>query len=517
MKRLRPAAAAAAALVVTAAGCTGGDPGSGNGDQAPSPGLEPFYSQGIDWAPCTDGGSRFECGVFEVPMDYGDPDGRRLEIAVKRLPASGRSGGSLLVNPGGPGGSGYDYAAAAPSVVGEGVRERFDVVGFDPRGVARSEPVSCLDPAGMDAYLGADLESEDGDGDPLEVTAEGLEELEESARGFVEGCRERAGELMMHLGTENVARDMDVLRAVLGDDRLTYLGKSYGTLIGARYADLFPDRAGAMVLDGVLAADLDALETGVQQAGGFETALRAFVEDCQAREECPVGTAEDGVDAGVERIAGLLDRAGREPLENTTGDGREVGRTRVELGISGALYSEGSWGEVRDALGDAIEDGDGTALLRLGDRLYGRDEPRTYTNSVSALVAVNCSDAPAPRDIGAYRDAAREAAQESPLFGASSAWAVLTCAYWPQEAVSEEWEPDAEGADPILVVGTTRDSATPFAWAEELAEDLDSGVLLTYDGDGHTAYGTGDACVDGAVDAYLLEDRVPEEGLTCGA
>ncbi|MDA2806989.1 alpha/beta hydrolase [Nocardiopsis suaedae] len=518
MKRLLPAAAAAAALVVTAAGCSGGTGGGPDpAASAPDAALEPFYAQAIDWGPCPDGGAEFECGVFEVPMDYADPGGRALEIAVKRLPAEGESEGSLLVNPGGPGGSAYDYAGAATSAVSEDVRERLDVVGFDPRGVARSEPISCLPPERMDDYLGADLVSEDGDGDPLEVGDAGVEELEESVKGFVEGCRERAGDLMMHMGTENVARDMDVLRAVLGDERLTYLGKSYGTLIGAYYADLFPERVGAMVLDGALDPELDALETTVQQAGGFETALRAFVEDCQGREDCPLGGEEDGVDAGVDRVADLLQEAGREPLDTSADDGREVGRARVEMGIMGALYSEGYWGEVRGALTDAIEDGDGTALLRLGDRLYDRDDPRAFTNSVSSLVAVNCSDAPAPRDPEAYRRAAEEAAEASPLFGPSSAWAAFTCAYWPEEAVADPWEADAPGADPVLVVGTTRDSATPYAWAEELADGLDSGVLLTYEGDGHTAYRSGAPCVDAAVDGYLLEHEVPEDGLTCGA
>ena len=508
-------AACAAALAVAVAGCTGegADSGGQGAGQAPEPGLEGFYAQEIDWGGCEDGGDGFECGVYEVPLDYGDPEGERLEIAVKRLPAEGGAQGSLLVNPGGPGGSGYDYAGAAASVVGPDVRDRFDVVGFDPRGVARSEPIVCLDQEGMDDYLGTDVLSEDGDADPAEVTDAGVERLEEGNRAFVEGCEERAGDLMMHMGTASVARDMDVLRAVLGDEDLNYLGKSYGTMIGAVYADLFPERVGAVVLDGALDPGLDQLQAGIEQAGGFETALRAFVEDCQGQRDCPVqgGNAE----AGAAWIEGLLERAGREPLDNPSGDGREIGRARAELGIAGALYSEATWPDLRAALTEADEEHSGGGLLALGDQMYGRDDEEDYLNSTSALVAVNCSDSPSPRDPEAYREAAERAEEEYPLFGASFSWAAMTCAYWPEEAVAEQREPTAAGADPILVVGTTRDSATPYEWSQKLAETLESGVLLSRDGDGHTGYRMGDACVDRAVEAYLLDREVPEDGEAC--
>ncbi|WP_420157244.1 alpha/beta hydrolase [Nocardiopsis sp. CNT-189] len=509
-------AACAAALAVAAAGCTGegADPGGrGGADRAPEPGLEGFYSQEIDWGACEDGDEDFECGAYEVPLDYGDPGGERLEIAVKRRPAAAEAKGSLLVNPGGPGGSGYDYAGAASSVVGLDVRKHFDVVGFDPRGVARSEPIACLDLEGMDDYLGTDVLSEDGDADPAEVTDAGVERLEEGGRAFVEGCRERAGDLMMHMGTDSVARDMDVLRAVLGDEELTYLGKSYGTMIGAVYADLFPERVGAVVLDGALDPELDQLEAGIEQASGFETALRAFVEDCQGLPDCPVRGS--GADAGTAWIEDLLEKAGREPLEGPPGDDREVGRARAELGIAGALYSEQTWPELRAALAEADEEGGGAGLLALADAMYGRDDEEEYLNSTSALVAVNCSDAPSPRDPEAYREAAERAEEEYPLFGASFSWSAMTCAYWPEEAVADRPAPTAEGAAPILVVGTTRDSATPYEWSEKLASTLESGVLLSRDGDGHTGYRMGDGCVDRAVEAYLLEREVPEDGEAC--
>src|SRR5690606_20168396 len=272
-------------------------------------------------------------------------------------------------------------------------------------------------------------------------------------------------------------------------------------------------RVGAVVLDGALDPGLDQLQAGIEQAGGFETALRAFVEDCQGQRDCPVqgGNAE----AGAAWIEGLLERAGREPLDNPSGDGREIGRARAELGIAGALYSEATWPDLRAALTEADEEHSGGGLLALGDQMYGRDDEEDYLNSTSALVAVNCSDSPSPRDPEAYREAAERAEEEYPLFGASFSWAAMTCAYWPEEAVAEQREPTAAGADPILVVGTTRDSATPYEWSQKLAETLESGVLLSRDGDGHTGYRMGDACVDRAVEAYLLDREVPEDGEAC--
>ncbi|CAM3781437.1 alpha/beta hydrolase [Nocardiopsis rhodophaea] len=502
----------ALALVLVATGCTAATSVGGEDSGGDSEPLAAFYQQDIEWQGC---GEDFECGSYEVPLDYDDPAGERLEIAVKRLPASGSDVlGSLVINPGGPGGSGYDYVDAASGVVSRPVRERFDVVGFDPRGVGRSAPLTCLDSDELDEFVAMDYGGGGGGSDPADVSAAGLADMEEANRAFVEGCRERSGDLMLHVGTADVARDMDVLRAVLGDEGLTYLGKSYGTYIGTRYADLFPERVRALVLDGAIDPDMDQLELSVQQAQGFETALRAFVADCLDTTECPLGDEDATVDDGVDKLVGLMERAGEKPLRNTSGDGREVNRTRVELGVMAALYSESFWPRVRSALADAFE-GDGTGLLMLGDDLYERSDEESYENSAAALVAVNCSDHPGPRDIDAYEQAVDQAAEEAPIFGPTLTWGALTCAYWPQEAVAEPEPMDAPGAAPILVIGTTRDSATPYEWAERLAEGLESGVLLTREGDGHTGYRKGSPCVDDAVDAYLLEETPPDGGTVC--
>ncbi|GAA3443010.1 alpha/beta hydrolase [Planomonospora venezuelensis] len=478
---LRTAAATALALSVTAC--------SGAGRTA----------SGLDWADCGDG---FQCAELAVPLDHDEADGEKIGISVIRLPASGERIGSLLVNPGGPGASGVEYARSARSVVGEAVRERFDVVGFDPRGVGGSEPVRCLPPESLDDFVGLDGSPDS----PGEATA-----LEEGARRFAAGCQARSGRLLPHVGTADAARDMDLLRAALGDDRLTYLGKSYGTQLGAAYADLFPGRVRALVLDGAVDPSLPPLEMSAAQARGFETALDAFLADCVKAEDCPFGGSAA---SARKEVAALLRRADREPLKNALGDGRSIGEAWTTLGIVTPLYDRESWPVLRSALAEALE-GDGTTLLRLADILLDRREDGTYANQTEAGLAVTCADAVFPGDSRAYAEAARESAGTAPLFGPFVVWGSLPCAYWPVEGEASGQKFDAPGAPPIMVVGTTRDPATPYEWSEALAGRLSSGVLVGFEGDGHTAYLTGSDCVDRLVDTYLITLAVPEDGTRC--
>lgn len=506
----------AAVALLAVSGCTVQEAEGPEEGPTPSEAVpEEFTEQGLEWGACEEGASGTECATFEVPLNYDEPEGERIEIAVKRFPSeSGDPAGSLVVNPGGPGGSGFDFADAAPFITSDEVRSNFDVVGFDPRGVGRSTPLTCMDTDGIDEYLGAEYDTEDDTGDTAALTEEGVSEAAESSRDFVAACEEQAPDLMMHVGTEDVARDMDVLRALLGDDQLTYMGASYGTHIGAQYAEQFPDRVRALLLDGAVDPSQTPLEAGVAQATGFETALRAFVDDCLGREECPLGGPGDEIEDGVQALTDFLEGAAEQPLDNA-GDDREVNRARAELGMMSALYSEEFWERVREGITVGMEEGDGTVLMQLADDLYSRGEPAAYENSTAMLSAVNCSDSPGPRDVDVYEEAADAAGEESPLFGPGLAWGTLTCAFWPEEAVSEGGELTAEGADPIMVLGTTRDSATPYAWSEALAEQLDPGFLLTRDGDGHTGYLMGDPCIDGIVDDYLVDLTVPEDGMAC--
>jgi pimeloyl-ACP methyl ester carboxylesterase len=449
----------------------------------------------------TDCGGGFECATLRVPLAHRRP-GEQVGIAVIRLPASGGAGeriGSLVVNPGGPGASGVEYARAARVVLGAEVRKRFDVVGFDPRGVGRSAPVECLSDAELDAFVALD-------GTP-DTAGERLA-LEEGARRFAEGCRRRSGRLLPHLGTVDVAHDLDLLRQALGERRLTYLGKSYGTLLGAVYASLFPGRVRAMVLDGALDPGGSRVRLGVEQAAGFERALRAYAEDCLAAGGCPFRNRTVG--GAVQEVSGLLRRADERPLR---GDGRRrVTQAVAVLGLLGPLYGRALWPELTETLRHAFQ-GDGALLLRNADQLTGRHDDGTYSNETEANMAVNCADGPHPRQPATYGRNAAAARERAPRFGPYLVWSSLPCAYWPHPPALGPLT--AKGAAPILVIGTERDPATPYAWARRLAGELGSGVLLGYRGDGHTAYSSGSRCVDEVVEEYLVAGVAPEDGAVC--
>ncbi|NHC16132.1 alpha/beta hydrolase [Motilibacter deserti] len=512
--RTRLVGAGLLAAVLLAAGCTSDGDGSasdgpaaaGTGSAAPSAGgasegaLAGYYGQELDWGSC---GESYQCAKLRVPVDYADPEGGDLELSVVRRPAGKKSErvGSLLVNPGGPGGSGIDYARSAENF-STTLLTRFDIVGFDPRGVGTSSPIDCLSDEQTDTFLAVDASPDDA----REEAA-----YAEQSRLLGEGCEARSGEVLPHVGTVDAAKDMDVLRAVLGDETLTYLGKSYGTYLGAVYAEQFPDKVGRFVLDGALDPTLTDEALNLGQAKGFETALTAFVDDCLQQEECPL---TGGRDAGLAQVRGLLDDIDREPLRSD--DGREVTQPLAALGLATGLYSKDFWPYLEVAIADAL-DGDGTTLLTLTDAQTDRTEDGTYaSNGNEVIYAVNCLDKPSDvTDLEAWRERAATAERAAPTFGALLGWSSLPCATWPARSDTGPHEIAAPGAAPILVVGTTRDPATPYEWAQGLAGQLESGRLLTFDGDGHTAYASGSRCVDEAVDAYLVEGTLPAEGARC--
>ncbi|WP_432506396.1 alpha/beta hydrolase [Kineococcus arenarius] len=509
MRRPAPVLVTAAALLL--GGCSllpGGEPepapvGTASAvasEAASDPALAAFYGQDLEWADC---GGGFECTRLTVPVDYADPHGATVSLAVVRL-RTGATGddrlGSVVLNPGGPGASGVEYARAAQDVLTEDVRAHFDVVGFDPRGVGGSDPLQCLDDDEVDEFLAADPTPDDD--------AE-VRRLQELSAQLGRGCV-ASGELAGHVDTRTAAKDLDVLRAVLGDEKLTYLGKSYGTYLGALYAEQFPQRVGRFVLDGAIDPSLSSEEVNAGQAAGFELALRSYVQDCLAGDDCPLS---GGTDAAVGQVRALLARLDAEPLR--AGGGRELTQGLAYYALAYPLYAPSLWPRLTEALTDAFR-GDGAAMLALADAYASRRADGGYANNSSTVIhAVNCLDRADEQTVQEVRESVPEFEAASPTFGAFLAWGGLTCAEWPVPAVGPAEPVDAAGAAPILVVGTTRDPATPYAWAQGLAEQLDSGRLLTYDGDGHTAYRTGSACVDEAVDAYLLAGEMPDEGARC--
>ncbi|MFE7132841.1 alpha/beta hydrolase [Streptomyces sp. NPDC057638] len=511
-RMFRNSVLAVAAAGLLASGCTGegsspqasaSTSGGTAADSRQRAALRTYYAQRLAWRAC--GAPGFQCASLKVPLEYGNPGGASIALAVARTKATGPGQriGSLLVNPGGPGGSAVGYLQ---SYAGIGypaqVRARYDIVAVDPRGVARSAPVQCLSGKEMDRYTQVDQTPDSA----TETTR-----LATAYQGFAEGCAKRSAKVLPHVSTVAAARDMDILRAVLGDRTLTYVGASYGTFLGATYAELFPARSGRLVLDGALDPSLSAQQVNRDQTAGFETAFRSFAADCVTQSDCPLGTGS--VTAASARLKEFFTTLDARPVP--TGESRPLGEALATTGVLTAMYDEGAWPQLREALTSAM-DGDGAPLLSLADSYYERESDGSYSNLMFANAAVNCLDLP-PSFSGpeAVRAALPAFEKASPVFGRGFAWAALNCAYWRTPATGTPHRIEAKGAAPILVVGTVRDPATPYAWARGLAGQLASATLLTYDGDGHTAYGRGSDCVDTAINGYLLEGAVPPRGKRC--
>ncbi|MDQ0795627.1 alpha/beta hydrolase [Streptomyces sp. B1I3] len=494
---------ATAGLLVSGCSSGGSAPSASATGSALPEDLEPYYGQKLRWRDC--GVEGFQCTSMKVPLDYGEPDEGDIELAVSRKKATGPGSriGSLLVNPGGPGGSAVAYLQGYAAIgYPAPLRARYDMVAVDPRGVARSEPVTCLTGKEMDAYTQVDQTPDDD----AETAA-----LKRAYEKFAQGCEKHSGDVLPHVSTVEAARDMDILRSLLGDEKLHYVGASYGTFLGATYADLYPDRVGRLVLDGAMDPSLPAIEINRDQTAGFETAFQSFAADCVRKQDCPLGTKS--TDAAAKALKKLFTDLDAHPV--ATGESRKLGESLATTGVIAAMYDEGAWPQLREAL-TGVKRGDGSQLLALADSYYERGPGGTYANLMFANAAVNCLDlAPAfsgPPEVEKALPAFEEA---SPVFGRGFAWAALNCASWPVAPTGSPRRTEAEGAAPIVVVGTTRDPATPYKWAESLADQLSSATLLTYAGDGHTAYGRGSDCIDTAINTYLLDGTPPEDGKKC--
>lgn len=455
----------------------------------------------LAWADC---GAPFECATLNVPLDYQQPAGRSISLSLIRLPAADPTTriGSLLTNPGGPGGSGIDFVRQnAQALFSSDLRARFDIVGFDPRGVGMSTPVECVDGPTLDALNALD---------PIPDTAAERTALIDGAKRFDAGCQARSGDLLPFMSTADAARDMDQIRIALGEPKLTYLGFSYGTYLGTVYAGLYPKNIRAFVLDGALDPTLTFTQVEEAQGRSFERELNRFLADCASSSTCEFrnggkpGPAFDALMASIDK----------HPLPaRASGDPRPVGPGEAFTGVLVALYATGSWPTLAKGLALA-QLGDGSILLYLADLYNGRQADGSYSNEAAANSAVNCLDNVAPTRLSAIETLAATYRRTAPRFGVAVAYSGLVCAFWPVRPTGTRTIIHAAGAPPILVVGTTGDPATPYAWAVSLAQQLSSGVLLTRKGEGHTAYGQ-NPCIDAAVDAYLIELAVPAAGTVC--
>ncbi|KAA9085558.1 alpha/beta hydrolase [Microbacterium radiodurans] len=467
--------------------------------------LLPFYEQELAWESCTgaDAGS-YDCTTVRAPRDWNSPGDGEIELAVVRRAADrGDALGSLLVNPGGPGASGYDLVAdSAQFAVGDVLASRYDVIGFDPRGVGRSSAVACLDAAGTDAYFFDIPAAPRG-------TPEWRAELTQRNESFAAACEQNSDGILPFITTEFAARDMDLLRGVLGDEKLNYLGYSYGTFLGATYAKLYPEKVGRLVLDGAIDPSVPSIDVSTTQAVGFESALRAYMRSCLDTGECPFrGSVDDAMaDLGI-----LLASVDTSPLP--AADGRQLGADSLMTAIIAALYAEGNWPILTQALAGALG-GDPQTAFVLADFYFARSADGTYQdNSSEAFRAYNCMDY--PDDLTPEIESAANAriAAEAPTI--APYWeSVDLCEVWPYPPTGTRGEITADGAPPIVVVGTTNDPATPYEWSVSLADQLASGVLVTREGEGHTGFQKGSACVDAAVESYFVDGTVPDDGLVC--
>jgi len=463
---------------------------------APAEDVDPF-SQTLEWTDC-DG---IDCAMAIVPIDYDDPSAGTTTISMVRLPAQGDKIGTLFINPGGPGGSGIDFALGQAQLFGEGILESFDIVGFDPRGVGQSDPLICADTAGLDEWLGSDVDADD----PESVAA-----YQDIVEGIGNGCLDTNPELSQHVTTVETAKDIDLLRTLVGDDQLYYYGGSYGSFLGATYAALFPENVGRMVLDGPPDPLLHELQNRLRQAGGFQLAFDDYAADC-VETGCPLG---DSVDEVEQTVADLFEAALADPLP-TDDPERPLTRALAVQGMAAPLYDEEAWSLLTESLDAAVNGGDWSAILRLADINSQRSEDGYPNNISQAQTAINCLDEQL------LPEADSEPTEDdfiaaSSLFG-SYIYGIYAfdCDAWPIEPSVTFPDYAAAGAAPILVVGTTGDPATPIENAYALADELDSGVLLVREGEGHTAYFAFNPCINEIVDAYLVDGTVPDEETTC--
>lgn len=467
------------------------------GERAPA-GLASFYDQHVDWSTCRGG----LCGTILVPLNYDEPKGRTVGLNVKLRPADDEPTRRMLfVNPGGPGGSAFEYADGFAGQATKAMRSELGIVGVDPRGVGTSEALECLTKSELDDFLDVDL-SPDNQGE--------IDDLRQAFSNLGRSCVKNTGDLVVTMSTEVAVRDLDVARAVLGQEKLDFFGASYGTQIGATYAHLFPEHTGRMILDGGVDPSLSNRRQARDQAVGFEKSLRRFLTYCSKLETCPVGK---DVDAAEQRVVDVLEEADKKPLKSEGGV-RDATEAAAFRGIAYTLYERDRWPLLVRTLSRATF-GEGTGLRQLADKYDQRDKQGYDNNSTVAYHAVRCLDFPKGPDYDQVAGFEPDFADAAPVFGPSMAWSAAECSAWPVESSQPQGSVAAKGVDSIIVVGTTHDPATPYAWSESLVRQLGSARLLTREGDGHTGYQTGNRCVDDLVVDHLLGRPVPRGELRC--
>jgi pimeloyl-ACP methyl ester carboxylesterase len=467
---------------------------SPNASTSPTP---TFAVGSITWTGCDKG---FQCGNLMVPLDYSHPAGRKVTLALIKKPKQGAQPriGSLLYNPGGPGESGVDYLRDDPSI--KDLNQRFDIVAWDPRGIGGSTRISCVDNATLDRDLALDGVLDD----PAEKAA-----TVQADKDFVDGCQRRSGFLLPFMDSATTARDMDQIRAALGDAKLTYIGFSYGTLLGQWYAHLFPTHVRALSLDGVVDPGVSANESQLRQVVGFEQNLQAFLTDCRSRTSCVFGRSGDP----AAKLNDLMARLDKTPINVGS---RQLTRNLAMTGLLQTLYDQSLWTYLDQGL-VAAQNGDGRILLFFADYYNKRNSDGTYDALANGgFAAVFCVDFPSTSDIAYYDSLGPSYEKASPFFGEWFQYGNLLCGDWPVKLKGSHTPLPIQGAPPILLVGGTNDPATPYVDAQSVNRQISGSILLTRQGNGHTSYGSS-ACSHAAEDAYLIDLTIPAAGTTCSS
>lgn len=460
--------------------------------------LAKYYDQKVQWVPCD---NDIECATIRVPLDYASPEEQEIELALNRRVTKGATR-NLLLNPGGPGMSGLEMLTeSAPYIFSDKVTDVFNTVGFDPRGVGKSSPVQCETDEEKDQSRQENLRAW--------VPAD-RDEIIAQSKAYAQDCVENTGPLLGHVDTVSAAKDLDIIRAVLGNKKLDYLGFSYGTYLGATYADLFPQRVGSFVLDGAMDPTVTTAELDKAQAVAFEGEIDAWLQNCLDAAQCPFdGTLEE---AKVQ-LQLFFTQIENEPL--VASDGRTVPIIDFVNGFIIPLYDNSRWPMLTAAMTEAMS-GNVDQILLFADLSNGRDQNGVYeSNANEAFVAINCLDRPVDSSPEAMQSQAEELMRVAPTLGKYFSYYALTCKDWQYPPTATEQKRVAKGSDKILVVGTTEDPATPYQWSQSLTEQLDNATLLTYQGHGHTAYGRSNDCIDQAVEDYLVDGKAPKNGTQC--
>jgi pimeloyl-ACP methyl ester carboxylesterase len=504
--KARRAIAIFGTLALLLAGCATVTPAEEAVSQDVPAALKPFYTQSINWKDC---GKDLKCATIRVPIDYSKPSSGSINLSLNYLASTGNADlGWLLENPGGPGGSGIDFVASASAQVGsEALRKRYNILGFDPRGVGRSAPIKCLSPKDTDDFLYGTTPGDPGSSDEIKAQRKGMKK-------FIDACVKNSGRIFGFVDTVSAARDMDVIRAVLGESKLNYMGFSYGTFLGTTYASVFPQRVGRFVLDGAIDPTVSDEDQSANQLKAFDQALRNYLQDCLTakRDECPF---TGSVDSAMKRITAWYKQLETRPI-TTTMSGRKLTISGGITGLIMTLYSEDYWQYTTRAFAEGFR-GDGTMFLQLADFYNDRKSDGTYgSNQLEANLAVSCLDSrsnPSPKAMKAQNAKLQKL---SPFFGRYWLNGALGCEQWPYKVAAKPKSYAAKGSAPILVVGTTGDPATPYWQAQNLANKiLDNAQVVTYNGEGHTAYGRSNECIVSTVDRYLIEGSVPKSDPNC--